>query len=284
VRNDWRVIWNHGYYSVPYCLIGKTVELYITSATVKIFHNNEEVALHERCQSKGEYKRKTEHAPPWKEEVLQCTGKGLLEQAEQIGPNTFTYAERILNNPTVDKLNPVRKLLKLAEKHGIDRLEKACERGCLFQFKGYREIKNILENRLEGKIEEVHQPEVEVSQTCREPQAFEYARNGEEYSHHENYACFVPEEADPWEEKLLKALGPFPKYDIPFTSKKMWDRWQDEAQMDELIREEERATAQGLEGPLKGCIPQLNKRWAEWQAKRKASRHQDSTTQEGRGT
>ena len=70
---------------MPYQLIGETVEVCMTYSLVRIFHKNKEVALHEKAKKKWEYKRKPEHAPPFKEAVLQCSRDGLLALAEDIG-------------------------------------------------------------------------------------------------------------------------------------------------------------------------------------------------------
>ena len=99
---------DNAYYSVPYNLIGKTVEVCITDTLVKIFYENEEVTLHDRASKKWEYKRKAEHAPPFQEAVLQCSREGLLALAQDIGSFTHQVAYAILSHPSVDKLKPVR--------------------------------------------------------------------------------------------------------------------------------------------------------------------------------
>jgi hypothetical protein len=81
VRREWRIMLNNAYYSVPYQLIGETVEACVTYSLVRIFHKHKEVALHEKATKKWEYKRKAEHAPPFKEAVLQCSREGLLALA-----------------------------------------------------------------------------------------------------------------------------------------------------------------------------------------------------------
>lgn len=149
VRRDWRVMYDSAYYSVPYQLIDKTVELCVTSAFVRIFHENKEIALHERATKKWEYKRKTEHAPVAQEAVLQCSREGLLSIAEKIGPFTHQLAEAILSHPTNDKLRPVRHLLRLAEKYPQKRLEKACQRALSCKLFSYINVKNILERNLD---------------------------------------------------------------------------------------------------------------------------------------
>lgn len=149
VRRDWRVMHDSAYYSVPYQLIDKTVELCVTNALVRIFYENKEVALHEKATKKWEYKRKTEHAPPAQEAVLQCSREGLLCIAKGIGPSTYQLAEAILSHPTNDKLRPVRHLLRLAEKYPQTRLEKACQRALSCKLFSYINVKNILERNLD---------------------------------------------------------------------------------------------------------------------------------------
>lgn len=149
VRRDWRVMIESAYYSVPYHLIGKTVNVCITDLFVRIFHEGKEVALHEKTTEQWGYKRKTEHAPPFKEGVLQSTREGLLIMAEEIGPHTYKVAHTILSHPSVDKLKPVRHLLRLVLKYSESRVEKACKRACDYNLFSYGSIKNILESELD---------------------------------------------------------------------------------------------------------------------------------------
>jgi len=149
VRRDWRIMLDSAYYSVPYQLISKQVEVCITSTFVRIFHENREVALHEKATNKWEYKRKTEHAPQAQEAVLQCSRGGLLTIAEGIGPFTHQLAEAILSHPTLDKLRPVRHLLRLVSKYPKERLEKACQRAFDCKLFSYNSVKTILERNLD---------------------------------------------------------------------------------------------------------------------------------------
>lgn len=151
VRRDWRVMVNSAFYSVPFGLIGETVEVCTTNSLVRVFYQQQEVALHEKATKKFEYKRKTEHAPPLQEAVLNCTRDGLLSLAEDIGPFTYQIAHSILSHPSIDKLRPVRNMLRLAEKYSKGRLEKACQRASDCKLYSYMSIKNILENNLDSQ-------------------------------------------------------------------------------------------------------------------------------------
>jgi transposase len=158
VRKDWRVLYDSAYYSVPFSLIGKTVQVCATTSFVRIFFDHKEIAFHERAKKKWEYKRKAEHAPPLHEEVLQCTREGLLSMAEKAGHFIYLVACAIFSHPTVDKLRPVRKLLKLSNKYSQERLENACKRAYHYKMFSYSSVKNILENNLDQQPIEVCMP------------------------------------------------------------------------------------------------------------------------------
>jgi hypothetical protein len=58
----------------------------------------------------------------------------------------------ILSHPTIDKLKPVRHLLRLASKYSEKRLEMACQRACIYKMFSYSSVKNILVNNLDNKV------------------------------------------------------------------------------------------------------------------------------------
>jgi transposase len=151
VRRDWRIMHDTAYYSVPYQLIGKKVEVCSTSTSIRIFHETQEVALHEKASIKWEFKRKAAHAPPAQEAVLCCSREGLLAMAKDIGHFTHQLVEGILSHPTIDKLRPVRHLLRLAEKYSRELLEKACQRAYICKLFSYNSVKNILVKKLESE-------------------------------------------------------------------------------------------------------------------------------------
>jgi len=186
VRRDWRIMLDYAYYSVPYGLIGKAVEVCMTHSLVRIFHDHKEIALHEKATKKWEYKRKAEHAPPFKEAVLQCTRDGLLALAGDIGIFTHRLTEAILSNPTVDKLKPIRHLLKLADKYSKKRLEQACQRAFNCKMYAYSSVKNILEMNLESEPLDPPNREKVISvpfhRFARDPTDYKSAYKNEETS------------------------------------------------------------------------------------------------------
>lgn len=201
VRRDWRIMIDCAYYSVPHYLIDQTVEVCITHSFVRIFHENKEVALHELATKKWEYKRRSEHAPPFHEAVLQCSREGLLTLAEDIGPSTREIAHAILSDPHVDKLKPVRHLLQLAKKYSRERLEMACQRAFNCKMFSYRNVKNILENNLDSQPLSAS----DASKVIPLPR-YRFERDPAAYK-----SSYADNKLETFEEKLMR-LNPISKY------------------------------------------------------------------------
>lgn len=174
VRKEWWIIHESSYYSVPYKLIGKMVQVRVTDDFTKIFFEHKEVANHSRAKVKGTYHRDPMHAPPYKEEVLNCNRQGLLFKAAELGNQIHQFCQKMLLDRYVDKLRAIRHLLDLAEKYSVSRLNKACERALLFNTIQYSSVKNILEKGLDAEA---------IAFPTTKPSIihFKYARDPQEY-------------------------------------------------------------------------------------------------------
>jgi hypothetical protein len=224
VRRDWRIMFDSSYYSVPYELIGKSVQVCATTSLVRIFYDHKEVAYHERSKKKWGFKRKAEYAPPLKEVVLQCTREGLLSLAEAVGSFTYQLAHKILSHPSIDKLRPVRHLLNLANKYSKERLENACQRACVYQLTSYRDVKRILENNLDQQsVKDVIKSKVVPIQS------FRFARNPEDYR---SSAAFETPKQNIFMERL-ESVHPYSKHGNAMCGS-VWDS----LMADQIIEEE----------------------------------------------
>lgn len=182
VRKDWRVMVDSAYYSMPYYLIGQTVQVMTTSTAVRIFFEHDSVASHPRCKQKWGYQRNPDHAPPFKEMVLSCSRDGLLSQSLEIGPWTQALSQKILDDPVVDKLRPVRKLLELALHYEKERIEAACERALTYKTYRYQSVKDILEKGLDQEPIRKKEPKiVPLFKHARSPQEYQTTKPEEEY-------------------------------------------------------------------------------------------------------
>ena len=220
VHKEWRINFQSAYYSVPYEYIGKQVLVCSTASFVKIFYSHQEIALHQKASKKWEYVRKREHAPPDKETVLQCSRQGLLCMAEEIGPFTKKVVQTLLEDKKINKLKPIRYILRLSLKYSEERLEKACQRACHYKAFSYVSIFRILREKLEDKA-------VEEKGKILDIKDHRFFRNFNEYGN--NFAKNTFEE-------ILERIHPFSNHGngMAKTCSQM-------AQMDQLCEELEKA-------------------------------------------
>jgi hypothetical protein len=65
-------------------------------------------------------------------------------EAAQIGSATVAVVGSLLDDPVIDRLPTVGRLLRLRQRYGDDRLEAACRRALHFDDPAYRTVKRIL--------------------------------------------------------------------------------------------------------------------------------------------
>ena len=82
-------------------------------------------------------------------QLLMATPQGCLRQAEQIGPATLSWMQRLLTNQVTDRLRSGLAALRLAEKYTPQRLEMACRRSLDFDEIRYGTLKRILVKELD---------------------------------------------------------------------------------------------------------------------------------------
>jgi transposase len=84
------------YYSVPYQLVRKKVDVRFTSTTVECLHKGRRVADHCRSYQKGRHTTVREHMPPRHGNYLEWTPERFVRWAGKIGPQTVFLAEHVL--------------------------------------------------------------------------------------------------------------------------------------------------------------------------------------------
>jgi transposase len=152
VARDCYVEFDKAYYSAPHRLITQSVWVCGGIQQVRIYTLQHELkATHERAQRPGERLTHLDHLPPDKVPGLIRSREGCLASAEQIGPATLQVVQTILDDPVVDRLGAVGRLLRLRLKFGDGRLEAACQRALSFDDPAYKTVKRILKEGLENQ-------------------------------------------------------------------------------------------------------------------------------------
>ena len=172
LNRDCYVYFDHAYYSAPHRLIGQSLWVSGGIQFVRIYTPNHKLlATHDRAQRPGERKTHLDHLPPDKVPGLILNREGCLSAAQEVGTATWEVAQTLLDDPVVDRMYTVGRLLKLRHKFGDERLEAACRRALSFGDPAYKTVKRILTQELENEP----LPEVVTA-----PQATAFVRSAEE--------------------------------------------------------------------------------------------------------
>jgi hypothetical protein len=148
VARDCHIQVNSALYSVPYQYVGKTVDVRLGSKVVEIYLNYELVKTHLRG-AKGQRVTDWSDYPPEKSAFFQRTPDWYRSQASLIGTSTRETVENLLEEHAFHHLRQCQGILRLVEKYGQERLERACARANAFGDPRYRTVKTILERELD---------------------------------------------------------------------------------------------------------------------------------------
>jgi transposase len=150
VHHDCYVVFDNAFYSAPFRLIGQSVQVRGGSREVRIYTADcQLVATHSRAQQPGERLTHPDHLPPEKLQGLLLEEESCRAVAADIGRATCELVEAILGDGVIDRRRTVLRLLRLREKYGDERLERACERALRFEAASYLTVKHILQQQLD---------------------------------------------------------------------------------------------------------------------------------------
>lgn len=152
VHPDYHIEYAKHWYSAPYTLIHEPVEVRVTASTVEVFHLGNRVAAHVRDDAPYKHTTDPTHRPP-AHLAMVLDPTSVLTWAASTGPNAEAMARRIL------EANPYREqgvrsafgLMRIGEKHGPERTERACAHALSFGARSYKPVKRMLELKLEGR-------------------------------------------------------------------------------------------------------------------------------------
>lgn len=153
VNIDYHVEVEGHYYSVPFTLAKKKLDVRFTGRTIELFDKGQRVASHRRAFKKGQHTTITEHMPKNHQQHLEWTPQRLTAWAGKTGPSTERMASEIM----ASRMHPqqgfrsVLGLMRLGETYGEDRLEAACRRALALRAFSYKSVQSILKTGLDRK-------------------------------------------------------------------------------------------------------------------------------------
>jgi transposase len=151
VNIDYHVVFEDHFYSVPYGLVHELVDLRATQSVVEIFFKGLRITSHLRSFEKGKATTKPEHMPSSHRAHAEWTPSRILEWAKKTGPSAATLAEEIMRRRPHPE-NGFRSclgIIRLGERYGPERLERACARAVRFRAFSYASVEAILKNNLD---------------------------------------------------------------------------------------------------------------------------------------
>src|SRR5690625_37698 len=104
VRPDYHISINSMFYSVPYEIIGKDVDVKVSDSMIEIYFNHMRVASHQTLYGKfGQFATLKEHMPQNHRLYIEQTSEEALKWASSIGESTQTIVSLILDRYEVEK-------------------------------------------------------------------------------------------------------------------------------------------------------------------------------------
>lgn len=179
VNKDYHVVLGEDlhHYSVPFKYIGKQVVMIYDTDQVEIFYGTERVAFHKRNYRKNFFSTHLEHMPEKHKaykEALGWTPEYFIEKAAQVGDFTKQAITRLTSSRqfTEQTYKSCMGILKLQDKYGKERLEKASQlalKGCVIN---YSTISNILLNNRDKVEQEAFSQQIPIHENIRGKQSY----------------------------------------------------------------------------------------------------------------
>jgi len=153
VNIDYHVQFEGHFYSVPYQLVQKRVDIRATPTLIEIFHRGRRVASHLRSFRTGGFTTDPAHRPDSHRRYAEWSPSRLIRWAETVGPETRALVQTILESrPHPEQgFRSCLGILRLGTKYSPERLEQAAKRARAIRALSYRSVQSILKTNLDGR-------------------------------------------------------------------------------------------------------------------------------------
>lgn len=146
VHVDYHIEVDKRLYSVPYPLIGRTVDVRIGEKLLEVYYQGKLEAAHALGYKPGDFSTKPEHMPEAHRRYQDRTPAQLQRRAGAIGTSTAAVIARQMTR----KLHPEQTyrsslgILRLAKDYSPEQLEAACRRALELNILSYRGIRDLI--------------------------------------------------------------------------------------------------------------------------------------------
>lgn len=168
VNIDYHIEVGGHYYSVPYELRGRQVEVWRGVRTVEVAERGKRVAAHQRDDTPGGYTTDPSHMPRAHREHLEWTPSRIMRWADTIGPHCGQAVRQMVESRAHPEqgYRAALGIIRLAKRYTSERVDAACRRALALDVCRYQHIKSIL---VHGKEQEPLPTDAAVDGGCRTP-------------------------------------------------------------------------------------------------------------------
>lgn len=151
IHVDYHFVFNHHFYSVPYQYVRHAVDIRATAKTVECYCRNQRIAIHARNNKRYGYTTLKEHMPHAHQEQAKFSLLYIYQWAKRIGTQTTQFIDHMLASRSFPQqaYRACYGLLRLGNRYGEDRLEKACQKALAIGATRYQQVESMLKNKLE---------------------------------------------------------------------------------------------------------------------------------------
>lgn len=140
------------YYSAPYKLIGKQLDVTYSEYVVEILYRGERVASHARLHAGSKkHSTQTEHMPEAHSKMAEWTPERIVSWGASVGKHTSKLLEALIKRKPHPQqaFRAAAGIIRLGKHYGNERVEAACHRAYLTNAISYTSVDSILKHRLD---------------------------------------------------------------------------------------------------------------------------------------
>ena len=151
IHIDYHFIFDNHYYCVPYHYIHQSVKIRSTAKTIECFYQGNRIAAHARSYTRYGFTTLKEHMPPAHQAQTGWGPDRMQRWAKKIGAETAGFIDyMIASRPFPQQAyRACLGLLRMGERFGEERLEKACAIALASGLTRYQQVESILKKRLD---------------------------------------------------------------------------------------------------------------------------------------
>lgn len=169
VHPDCHVRFNRNFYSVPYRLVGKEVDVKCNSKMIYIYFDTEEVAVHANAIGHTHYITNDNHYPDKKLVDINYHVQSALAKSKKIGPNAELLIKKLFEIPRnhpLRNLTKVQGILALENTFTAEAVEYGAEAALISNKLNYSYVKSCAKNYRKPKSQETLLPNRRLEFVC----------------------------------------------------------------------------------------------------------------------